>query len=87
HASHFHYVQYLELHFNQWDADKYAELSHFLFNNYQQALRIISANTVDLDAYCTLHPNENLDFELWVAEELAYLQAVESELKQDALRV
>ena len=27
HASHFHYVQYLELHFSQWDADKYAELS------------------------------------------------------------
>ena len=42
---------------------------------------------MDLDAYCTLHPNENLDFELWVAEELAYLRAVESELKQDALRV
>ena len=27
HASHYHYVQYLELHFSQWDADKYAELS------------------------------------------------------------
>ena len=27
HASHFHYVQSLELHFSQWDADKYAELS------------------------------------------------------------
>ena len=30
HASHFHYVQYLELHFSQWDADKYAELSTLL---------------------------------------------------------
>ena len=27
HASYFHYIQYLELHFSQWDADKYAELS------------------------------------------------------------
>ena len=27
HASHFHYVQFLELHFSQWDADKYTELS------------------------------------------------------------
>ena len=27
HASHFHYVQFLKLHFSQWDADKYAELS------------------------------------------------------------
>jgi len=30
HASHYHYVQYLELHFSQWDADKYAELSMLL---------------------------------------------------------
>ena len=32
HASHFHYVQYLELHFCQWDADKYAELSMLLLS-------------------------------------------------------
>ena len=30
HASHFHYVQFLKLHFSQWDADKYAELSMLL---------------------------------------------------------
>ncbi|KIM57629.1 hypothetical protein SCLCIDRAFT_57162, partial [Scleroderma citrinum Foug A] len=87
HASHFHYVQSLELHFSQWDADRYAELSRFLLNNYKQALRIISANTAKLDAYCALHPNENLDFRSWAAEELAYLKVVESEPKQDVLRV
>jgi hypothetical protein len=27
HASHFHYVQFLDLHFRQWDEDKYLELS------------------------------------------------------------
>ncbi|KAH7902808.1 hypothetical protein BJ138DRAFT_967043, partial [Hygrophoropsis aurantiaca] len=27
HASHFHWTQYLDLHFNQWDNDKYLELS------------------------------------------------------------
>ena len=60
---------------------------HFLLNNYKQALRIISTNTAELDAYRALHPNENLDFGSWAAEELAYLKAVESEPKQDALRV
>jgi len=30
HASYFHYIQYLDLHFSQWDADKYAELSTLL---------------------------------------------------------
>ena len=59
----------------------------FLFNNYKQALKIISTNTAELDAYRALHPNENLDFGSWVAEELAYLKAVQSEPKQDALRV
>ena len=59
----------------------------FLLNNYKQALRIISTNTAELNAYCALHPNENLDFGSWAAEELAYLKAVESEPKQDALRV
>jgi len=39
HASHFHYVQSLELHFNQWDADKYAELSmSLLFRLVQQLI-------------------------------------------------
>ncbi|KIM65037.1 hypothetical protein SCLCIDRAFT_23132 [Scleroderma citrinum Foug A] len=92
HASHYHYVQYLELHFSQWDADKYAELinltpNRFLLNNYKQAVRLISTNMAELDAYCALHPHENLDFGSWVAEELAYLKAVESEPKQDMLRV
>ena len=32
HASYFHYIQYLELHFSQWDADKYAELSTLLLS-------------------------------------------------------
>ena len=41
----------------------------------------------ELDAYRALHPNENLDFGSWAAEELAYLKAVRSEPKQDALRV
>ena len=59
----------------------------FLLNNYKQALRIISSNTAELDAYRTLHPNEILDFGSWAAKEHAYLKAVESEPKQDVLRV
>jgi hypothetical protein len=27
HASYFHWLQFLDLHFDQWDLDKYAELS------------------------------------------------------------
>ena len=44
-------------------------------------------NMAELNTYCVLHPNKNLDFRSWAAEELAYLKAVESEPKQDVLRV
>ena len=63
------------------------DLGRFLLNNYKQALKIISTNTAELDAYRALHLNENLNFGSWAAEELAYLKAVESEPKQDVLRV
>ena len=59
----------------------------FLLNNYRQALRLISTNTAELDAYCALHPNDDLDFGSWAAKELAYLKAVGLEPKQDVVKV
>ncbi|KAG1749265.1 hypothetical protein EDB19DRAFT_2022684 [Suillus lakei] len=87
HASHFHYVQYLDFHFDQWDADKYLELSHLIFNNYRQALTIITDNTKELEAYRLMYPDKVLDFDSWIDEELAYLRAVGSEPQHDALTV
>ncbi|KAG0697078.1 hypothetical protein DFH29DRAFT_984415 [Suillus ampliporus] len=87
HTSHFHYVQYLDLHFNQWDTDKYLELGHFIFNNYRQALTIIANYTKELEAYHIMYPDEVLDFDSWIDEELAYLLAVGSEPQHDALTV
>jgi Kyakuja-Dileera-Zisupton transposase len=34
HASYFHYLQFIDLHFQQWDDDKYLELSTFHHNLY-----------------------------------------------------
>ncbi|KAG1729220.1 uncharacterized protein EDB91DRAFT_1085831 [Suillus paluster] len=85
HVSHFHYVQYLDLHFDQWDTDKYLELSHFIFNNYRQVLTIIADDTKELEVYCIMYPDEVLDFDSWIDEELAYLLAVGSEPQHDAL--
>ncbi|KAG1850888.1 hypothetical protein F4604DRAFT_1686992 [Suillus subluteus] len=87
HASHFHYVQYLDLHFDQWDTDKYLELSRFIFNNYRQALTIITDYTKEIEAYRLMYPDEVLDFDSWIGEELAYLLAVGSEPQHDALTV
>ncbi|KAG2130223.1 hypothetical protein DEU56DRAFT_740765, partial [Suillus clintonianus] len=33
HASYFHWLQFIELHFDQWDSDKYLELSRFLLES------------------------------------------------------
>ncbi|KAG1812026.1 hypothetical protein EV424DRAFT_1473620 [Suillus variegatus] len=87
HASHFHYVQFLELHFDQWDIDKYLELSWFILNNYKQALTMIPDYTKELEAYCATFPGQGLDFESWIAEELTYLEAVAVEPVQDATAV
>ncbi|KAG1729376.1 hypothetical protein EDB19DRAFT_1641971, partial [Suillus lakei] len=87
HVSHFHYVQFLDLHFDQWDTDKYFELSNFLANNYKQALTLTAEYTKELDAYRLSFPDLALDFDTWVAEELAYLQSVAMEPERDALMV
>jgi hypothetical protein len=66
HASYFHWLQFIDLQFDQWDKDKYAELSNspgfffyttndhflgnFLLNNYKQALSIIINHRKDIDA-------------------------------------
>ncbi|KAF8836265.1 hypothetical protein BDN67DRAFT_911516 [Paxillus ammoniavirescens] len=73
HSSSFHWKQFLDLHFDQWDCDKYLELSHFLYNNCKQALNIISKNTPELDLF--KHTNNILDddFKQWHQEELDYL--------------
>ncbi|KAG2133401.1 hypothetical protein BD769DRAFT_1627423 [Suillus cothurnatus] len=87
HASHFHYSQFLDLHFDQWDMDKYLELSHFIFNNYKQAVTLIDDFTKELDAYRLSFPDQAIDFETWVTEELAYLESIASEPARDALTV
>ncbi|KAG2085421.1 hypothetical protein BD769DRAFT_1374346 [Suillus cothurnatus] len=87
HASHFHYSQFLDLHFDQWDMDKYLELSRFIFNNYKQAVTLIDDFTKELDAYRLSFPDQAMDFETWVTEELAYLESIASEPARDALVV
>ncbi|KAG2069517.1 hypothetical protein BDR04DRAFT_1021210, partial [Suillus decipiens] len=53
HSSYFHCIQFIDLHFDQWDQDKYLELSRFLHDNYVQALGIIEEHTQLLDEFMT----------------------------------
>ncbi|KAI6015494.1 hypothetical protein BKA83DRAFT_4498752 [Pisolithus microcarpus] len=74
HASEFHWKQFLDLHFNQWDADKYLELSRFLYNNYKQALCIIQTHPAELERFKRSKDLTDNNFESWHREELEYLK-------------
>ncbi|OCH91902.1 hypothetical protein OBBRIDRAFT_727825, partial [Obba rivulosa] len=78
-ASRFHYIQSLDLHFQQWDDDKYAELSRFLYNNYRQCLQLIEDFSVDV-----VHLKESLKlddaaFEAWLSDERHFLKNLKDE--------
>ncbi|KAG1832900.1 hypothetical protein DFJ58DRAFT_847925 [Suillus subalutaceus] len=67
-----------DLHFDQWDMDKYLELSRFIFNNYKQVVTLINDFTQELNA---------MDLKTWVTEELAYMESIASEPARDTLTV
>ncbi|KAG2146793.1 hypothetical protein DEU56DRAFT_731337 [Suillus clintonianus] len=78
-ASRYHWAQFLDLHFQQWDEDKYSELSKFLLNNYRQAIGIIKKYK---DKVSTLVSSLNLcedDFECWIEEEKNFLMDLKDE--------
>ncbi|KAI6145668.1 hypothetical protein EDD17DRAFT_1767881 [Pisolithus thermaeus] len=82
HASEFHWKQFLDLHFSQWDSDKYLELSRFLYNNYKQALYIIQTHLAELERFKRSKDITDDDFESWHREELEYLKATYGSVTQ-----
>ena len=42
HSTQFHHLQFLDMHFAQWDNNKYAELSKFVFTVFSHPINIIS---------------------------------------------
>ncbi|KAI0323535.1 hypothetical protein GY45DRAFT_1341373, partial [Cubamyces sp. BRFM 1775] len=86
-ASPFHYMQGLDLHFKQWDEDKYAELSNFLLNNYRQCLRIVLEYTVEIgQLQIQLGINEGT-FKEWLAQEKAFLSGLRNKPEGQVLEM
>ncbi|KAG1726792.1 uncharacterized protein EDB91DRAFT_1239604 [Suillus paluster] len=77
HASPFHWMQYLDLHFDQWDVDRYTELT----------LQIIKTNMPLLDEFKRVQNITDLDFVNWRNEEYEYLSQVAVEPASDAVAV
>ncbi|KAG1772866.1 hypothetical protein EV702DRAFT_976388, partial [Suillus placidus] len=87
HASYFHWVQYLDLHFDQWDKDKYLELSNFLRNNYAQALHMIEEYTPLLDEFKMRKSLTDDTFLQWRDEESEFFANLALEPPSDAIAV
>ncbi|KAF8590864.1 hypothetical protein K439DRAFT_1644437 [Ramaria rubella] len=85
-ASHYHWCQFIDLHYQQWDEDKYFELSKFLYNNYKQALAIIMDYTPKVEWFKAIHGFEDTDFVKWHDEQLEYLKNLKDELERDVLQ-
>ncbi|KAG1884158.1 hypothetical protein F4604DRAFT_1920002 [Suillus subluteus] len=83
HASYFHWLQFIELHFDQWDLDKYSELSKFIYNNYKQALHIVNELSPAVQELKVQLGLTDTDFERWNSEELEYLQTLAIETEED----
>ncbi|KAI0771436.1 hypothetical protein BC629DRAFT_1531885 [Irpex lacteus] len=86
-ASQFHWAQALDLHFRQWDEEKYHELSRFLYNNYRQALEIISDYTPEVERMKIVLDVTDADIEGWLGEERNFLKNLKSEPEERVLEV
>ncbi|KAF8510085.1 hypothetical protein JB92DRAFT_2728674, partial [Gautieria morchelliformis] len=87
HASYFHYLQFIDLHFQQWEDDKYLKLTNFMYNNYKQALSIINEYIPEVEAFKSAHGYIDEDFISWHDEEFTYLANSGKEPPEDALKV
>ncbi|KAF8591223.1 hypothetical protein K439DRAFT_1644435 [Ramaria rubella] len=80
-------VQFIDLHYRQWDEDKYLELSRFIYNNYKQALAIISEYTPEVNAFKAEFGLVDEDFIKWCQEQILYLNNLKVEPLEDILQV
>lgn len=76
HASRYHRHLFIDMHFNQWNRDKYENLAIFIYNNYVQALETIETESVALDQVKRTLGVEDGNIEKWLKEEKEYLQSI-----------
>lgn len=87
HATPFHRHQAIDLHFQQWDADKYEALGTFLYNNYKQALTIVVEVGDLLKQIQGTKGFLDTDFVTFLAEEKKYLDGLSAEPEVETLAV
>ncbi|KAG6884212.1 hypothetical protein C0992_006742, partial [Termitomyces sp. T32_za158] len=78
---------FIDMFFQQWDAEKYENLATMLYNNYVQALRIIEREAPELEkskVYFNIQPG---DLAKWRSEELEHFSTLGQEPEEDILKI
>ena len=79
HASAYRRRLYIEMHFAQWNEDKYCNLATMLRNNYHQALDIIKKDGRAVEEAQQSLGVTDEDLELWKVEQEQYFQTLGDE--------
>jgi hypothetical protein len=83
-ATAWHRRIFIDLFFKQWDEEKYLNLGLMLYNNYRQALSIISTESLTLtEAMHSLKVTEQ-DLDRFQKEEAEYFKTLGKEPEWDA---
>ncbi|KZT26423.1 hypothetical protein NEOLEDRAFT_1198259 [Neolentinus lepideus HHB14362 ss-1] len=86
HATRFHWMQYIDLHFRQQDENSYEALGKFIFDNYRQALRIIADFTPEVKAMEKALGISCDNFSTWLDEERRFLTDLKDEPQEQVLK-
>ncbi len=78
---------FIDVFFQQWDNDKYANLATMIYNNYVQALTIIERDTPAMAEAMQVLGIQEGDLEKWEAEEAGYLRTVGHETEGDVRNI
>ncbi|KAG6893833.1 hypothetical protein C0992_008500, partial [Termitomyces sp. T32_za158] len=74
---------FIDLHFQHWDREKYANLANMLYQNYRQALQVIETNTLDVQHVLQLRNIQEADLDTYIADERNFFSTLEKETDGD----
>jgi hypothetical protein len=78
---------YIDMHFRQWDEEKYRNLGTMILNNYRQALRIILEDQLTLDETLNTRNVSVDDLDRWQEQQTAFFATVGQEPVEDIHRI
>jgi hypothetical protein len=78
---------FIDMHFQQWDDEKYRNLATMILNNYRQALKIIDEDQAILDETLNARNISAEDLDKWQAEQTAYFDTLGEEPAEDIHRI